>query len=273
MQHEPEPDPVNHLVGGVQRRHWDRDAERYHAEHADYLDTFHWCPERVTEADAQLLGAPQDLAGRTVLEVGCGSAPCGTWVADHTGARVIGLDVSVEMLRHAPVSPSGGGISLVQADAAVLPLATGSIDRVFSSFGAYPFIADLGPALAEVARVLRPDGWAVLAVNHPSAWVFPDDPGSLTAEIPYFQSSYLEFDDSGEDTGSAPESGQLDYAEFHHTMGDWIRAAASAGLQITDLVEPRWTQGTPDWGQWSGRRGEIFPGTAIFVLSPAPAGR
>ncbi|HIW90330.1 MAG TPA: class I SAM-dependent methyltransferase [Candidatus Corynebacterium avicola] len=265
MPDERSPNPANRMVGGVQRRHWDGDAERYHGDHADYLDTFHWCPERLTEADARLLGEPEELAGRTIVEVGCGSAPCACWLARNTGAHVIGLDVSMRMLQRAP---SGTGVSLLQADAAELPLATGSVDRLFSSFGAYPFIADLPAALSEVSRVLSPGGRAVLAVNHPSAWIFPDDPDSVAAEIPYFQDAYLEFDGDDGEVSVDGAAGQLRYAEFHHTMGDWVRAVATSGLALVDLVEPEWTPGTPDWGQWSQRRGELFPGTAIFILSP-----
>ena len=49
------------------RSWWDGDAGRYHREHQGYFDTFYWCPERVTEEDADLLG---DLTDLDVLEVG-----------------------------------------------------------------------------------------------------------------------------------------------------------------------------------------------------------
>src|SRR4051794_22574393 len=57
------------------RRWWDAAAPAYLAEHgADLGDVdFLWCPEGLREADAHLLG---DVAGRRVLEIGCGSAPC-----------------------------------------------------------------------------------------------------------------------------------------------------------------------------------------------------
>jgi hypothetical protein len=109
--------------------------------------------------------------------------------------------------------------------------------------------------------VLRPGGRGVIAVNHPGAWIFPDDPDELTAAIPYFQDAYLEWE-----RDDPADSGALRYAEFHHTMGDWVRAFATAGLRLVDLVEPEWRERTPTWGQWSAVRGEIFPGTAIFVL-------
>jgi len=243
----------------VQRRFWDADAQRYHQEHADYLDTFYWCPERLTEDDAHLLGAPESLAGLTVVEVGCGSTPCGDWVVQHRDCHVIALDISSEMLSRAPQRER---LDLIQADAAVLPLADDCADVLFSSFGGYPFVPDLTAAITEAARILRPGGRLIIAANHPMAWIFPDDPNSLTASIPYFQDAYLEWDDDA----------ALRYAEFHHTLGDWIRAFATAGLTLRDLVEPAWTPGVPAWGQWSPSRGQLFPGTAIFIaeLSPEP---
>src|SRR3954467_9847396 len=61
------------------RRWWDAAAPAYLAEHgSDLGDTdFLWCPEGLREADAHLLG---DVAGRRVLEIGCGSAPCARWL-------------------------------------------------------------------------------------------------------------------------------------------------------------------------------------------------
>ncbi|MGH3790922.1 MAG: class I SAM-dependent methyltransferase, partial [Pseudonocardiaceae bacterium] len=81
------------------RRWWDADADDYLAAHGEFLGAadFVWCPEGLRESDAGLLG---ELAGRRVLEVGCGSAPCARWLAAQ-GARVIGLDLSAAMLRHA----------------------------------------------------------------------------------------------------------------------------------------------------------------------------
>ena len=61
------------------RRWWDAAAPAYLAEHGSDLGDvdFLWCPEGLREADAHLLG---DVAGRRVLEIGCGSAPCARWL-------------------------------------------------------------------------------------------------------------------------------------------------------------------------------------------------
>jgi len=78
------------------RSWWDGDAEAYLAEHGEFLGAadFCWCPEGLREAQARLLG---EVAGRRVLEVGCGAAQCARWLAA-AGAYPVGLDLSAEML-------------------------------------------------------------------------------------------------------------------------------------------------------------------------------
>jgi SAM-dependent methyltransferase len=243
------------------RRWWDADAEDYQAEHGAFLgDTdFVWCPERLREADAQLLGEPAALAGASVLEVGCGAASCARWLAAR-GARVVALDLSAGMLRQAAEASARSGIAvpLVQAGAEQLPFADKCFDLACSAFGAVPFVADPGAVMREVARVLRPGGRWVFAVNHPMRWMFSDDPGpdGLTVTQSYFdRSPYVEVDADGTPS----------YVEHHRTVGDRIRDVVAAGLILEDLIEPEWPEElTETWGQWSPLRGELFPGTAIF---------
>ncbi|MFW0787595.1 class I SAM-dependent methyltransferase [Gordonia sp. CPCC 206044] len=244
---------------------WDHDAQNYHDEHGEFLGTyasdgdFVWCPERLREADVGLLG---EIAERDVLEIGCGSAPCSRWLAAH-GARVVGIDLSRRMLGIglAAMDADTRRVPLVQANAENLPFADASFDIACSAFGAVPFVADSAQVMAEVARVLRPGGRWVFAVNHPMRWMFLDDPGpdGLTVRIPYFdRTPYTEVDDAG----------TITYVEHHRTIGDRVREIRSAGLILDDIVEPEWPEGfTQEWGQWSPFRGQYFPGTAIFCCS------
>lgn len=241
------------------RRWWDADADRYQAEHGEFLGTagFVWCPEALREADAHLLG---EVAGRQVLEVGCGAAMCSRWLAAR-GGRPVAFDLSARMLAHARAGARATGIQvpLVQADAQHLPFRDDTFDIAFTAFGAVPFVADSARLMREVARVLRPGGRWVFAVTHPLRWCFPDDPGpaGLTASIPYWdRTPYVEFDEHGVPT----------YVEHHRTLSDRVRELVAAGFRLLDVVEPQWPAGhTREWGQWSPLRGAILPGTAIYV--------
>src|SRR6476661_9083994 len=124
------------------RRWWDAAAPAYLAEHGSDLGEadFLWGPEGLREADARLLG---DVAGRRVLEVGCGSAPCARWLR-RAGADAVALDLSAGMLSRAAElnRATGLAVPLLQADAGALPLADASVDLACSAFGGLPFVAD-----------------------------------------------------------------------------------------------------------------------------------
>jgi ubiquinone/menaquinone biosynthesis C-methylase UbiE len=241
------------------RRWWDRAADGYQREHGEFLGDadFVWGPEGLREADVGLLGP---VAGRRVLEIGCGAAQCARWLREQ-GAEVVALDVSSGQLLESRRIDAGRAqppVPLVQADATRLPVQDGSLDLACSAYGAVPFVADSAAVMREVARVLRPGGRWVFSVTHPIRWALPDDPTSHGLEVTtsYFdRTPYVELDPSGAVT----------YAEHHRTLGDRVREITAAGLRVVDLVEPEWPPSNRAvWGGWSPLRGRLVPGTAIF---------
>jgi len=249
------------------RGDWDRTADEYQAEHAEFLRDvgFVWCPEGLDEADERLLG---DTRGKKVLEVGCGAGQCGRYLVGE-GVSAFGLDLSLRQLQHSSRIDENSGHALpkVCATATNIPFAGDSFDLAFSAYGALPFVLDAGRVLAEVARVLRPGARFVFSVSHPVRWTMPDDPTAAGLQVTksYFdRSPYVERDDTGAVT----------YVEHHRTMGDWVRAIRAAGFELDDLLEPEWPEGHERiWGGFSRTRGRLSPGTAIFCcrLSDEPA--
>lgn len=122
-----------------------------------------------------------------------------------------------------------------------------------------PFVADPVQVFREVHRVLRPGGRWVFSVTHPIRWAFPDEPGpeGLSVAASYFDRvPYVEQD----------EQGHAVYVEHHRTLGDRVRDVVAGGFRLLDLVEPEWPAwNNQEWGGWSPLRGNLIPGTAIFV--------
>jgi len=241
------------------RRDWDAYADTYQSTHGEFLRDigFVWGPEGHTEEE---LGILADVAGKRVLEVGCGASQCARWLATR-GADAVGLDVSLRQLQHGRRIDDATGVRVptVLATGTHLPFAAGSFDVVFSSFGAMQFVSDESTAVAEVARVLRPEGVFAFSVTHPIRWAMPDDPSEagLVVTNSYFdRTPYVEVD----------EDEQVRYVEHHRTVGDWVRVLAAHGFALSDIVEPEWPEGHDRiWGGWGPVRGALIPGTAIFV--------
>lgn len=241
------------------RDDWDREADLYQREHGEFLGDarFVWSPEGLDEEQARLLG---DVRGRRVLDLGCGAAQCARWLRTE-GAFAIGVDLSLRQLQHARRLDDDTSIAVPTVVGSVtrLPFADASFDVVASAFGALPFVVDIGAALHEVRRVLRPRGAAAFSVIHPARRMFPDDPteSGKTITRSYFdRSAYVETDSFGRPA----------YVEPHHTLEDWVDAITRSGLVLQRLVEPEWPAGhTRVWGGWGPVRSALLPGTAIFV--------
>lgn len=102
--------------------------------------------------------------GGTALDAACGTGralPVMVAAVGSTG-RVVGVDLTPEMLAVAAAKGRGGG--LVRADVTDLPLPTASVDAILAA-GLLPHLDEVTVGLSELARVTRPGGR--LALFHP----------------------------------------------------------------------------------------------------------
>ena len=104
-------------------------------------------------------------AGHRVLDLAAGTATSSAALAA-TGARVVGCDFSLGMLRQGRGTP---GVDLVAGDALRLPFADASFDAVTISFGLRN-TADPRQALGEMLRVTRPGGRLVVCEFSSPTW-------------------------------------------------------------------------------------------------------
>jgi ubiquinone/menaquinone biosynthesis C-methylase UbiE len=104
-----------------------------------------------------------------ILDVGCGTGVF-TEAYLRQGARVAGVDLSLEMLRYGLQKPELSGMLPAVADMRRLPFADGSFDKTVS-ITAIEFVADGRRAVQELLRVTRKDGRLVIAtLNRLSPW-------------------------------------------------------------------------------------------------------
>jgi SAM-dependent methyltransferase len=210
---------------------WDADADDYQARHGPDLAAsggLAWGTTQVSESELRVLG---DVAGRDVLEFGCGAAQWSIALA-RLGARPVGIDLSERQLAHARrlVAEAGLDFPLIHASAERVPLPDASFDVVFCDHGAMTF-ADPYRTVPEAARVLRPGG--LFAFNHHTpieaiAWPLDGDRVTDRFVVDYFGMHRL---DDGETT------------TFQLPYGEWLRLFRENGFVVEDLLELRPAEG------------------------------
>jgi SAM-dependent methyltransferase len=103
-------------------------------------------------------GGPFPLAGREVLEIGCGRGGGASYVARYLSpARMTAIDFSEEAIGFCRRTHSAPNLEYRHGDAEALPFADDSFDAVINVESSFCY-ADMNRFLGEVRRVLRPGG-------------------------------------------------------------------------------------------------------------------
>lgn len=99
---------------------------------------------------------PKELAGRLVLDAGCGGGRYARLLGD-LGAKVLGVDLSASVNKAAALCEGLPNVQIAQADLLDLPVAEGAFDLVFS-IGVLHHSPDPRGAFAQITRRVKPGG-------------------------------------------------------------------------------------------------------------------
>ncbi|MTE19650.1 methyltransferase domain-containing protein [Streptomyces sp. TRM43335] len=212
------------------RRYWDGEAAASHGP----LARAHWARTEpawglwaTPESELSLL--PRDIAGKRVVELGCGTAYVSAWLA-RAGAHPVAVDLSHEQLATARAMREEFGLDfpLLHADAERVPCADGTFDLVVSEYGASLW-CDPRRWIPEAARLLTPGGRLVFMRYSPlfALCAAPDGPAAAALRRPQFGPGGL---------GRLELGGRVEFVLPH---GEMIRVLRDAGFTVEDLVEIR----------------------------------
>jgi SAM-dependent methyltransferase len=215
------------------RANWDRRSDEYQERNAAFIgrkDEPRWGMWQLPDSELGVLG---DVAGKDVLELGCGAAQWSILLSGR-GARCVGLDNSARQLEHARRLMDAAGVDfpLVHASADDVPLPDASFDVVFCDHGAMTF-ADPYRTVPEAARLLRPSGLFAFSHSTPLAMCcWSDETETMERRLvgPYFgMHRFADLEDEP--------------VEFNLPYGEWIRLFREHGFRVEALVEVRPPEG------------------------------
>lgn len=147
-----------------------------------------------------------EITDATVVDVACGSGRWGRIAYEQGAARVIGVDNSVAMLRQARLPVAAGDVTR-------LPVRSAMADVVLCGL-ALGHLPQIDIALAEIGRVLRPSGVALISDFHP----------------------YQALNGAQRTFHSAGQTFAVEH--YVHLAADYLQAGQAANLELTGLAEP-----------------------------------
>jgi ubiquinone/menaquinone biosynthesis C-methylase UbiE len=167
-----------------------------------------------------------DVAGRRVLDAGCGTGIYSEWLRAR-GAEVVGVDASREMLARArerlgvgDAERDGPPVEFHRADLAEpLDFPDESFDGVVSAL-VLDYVEDWHATFAEFARVLRPGGFLVFSVGHPVEEYVDNE------DVTYF------------DREQVTKQWDVEIPYYRRPLADVLEPLLDAGLRLDGIVEP-----------------------------------
>lgn len=195
---------------------YDSFAEGYTAETENNLINGYY-------ARPAIVGLAGDVAGRQILDAGCGSGPILAALRDR-GAIVTGFDSSAKMVELAR-RRLGADAALHVADiAGRLPFTDRAFDDVIASLVLH-YLEDWAGPLAELRRVLKPGGRLIVAVNHPFVY-----------KLCYPEADYFATVKHSEEYTFDGQKAVLTY--WHRPLHAMTDAFTAAGFRTMTISEP-----------------------------------
>lgn len=236
------------------KRWWEANGRSYQNECQIPIDV-HYGTGSPNENDLGLIGS---VAGKRVLEIGCGGAQCSIAFAKQ-GAVVTAVDVAASELEFARELAEQNGVSITfhQLNMEDLsPVISESQDVVFSAC-ALPFVDDMFSCFREVHRVLVNDGLFVFSQGHPVFGLA--NPETLVLEKSYFETGKIVLG----------EESDVPFATNYRKVSDLFNLLVEADFVVERMIEPD-SRGRYHYDPWYGRWNHTqalmrkLPATIIF---------
>lgn len=166
----------------------------------------------------------------TLLDVGCGTG-AHTAAFVRAGWSVTGIDISKDQLRLARER----GLDVVHGDATRLPFEDASFDAAVSMW-THTDIDDFDAALAEIARVLRPNGRFVYVGGHP-CFVGPHAVFAGARGVPDLVPGYFRTGRYSDGPGVVPNGLRAKVGAVHRTLGELLQTFLDAEFSLERFEE------------------------------------
>ena len=185
------------------------------------------------EEKPSLFSLAPDLAGKAVLDLGCGYGENCAEFKVMGASAVLGIDISEKML--AVATEEHPDIDFLRADMSDLSFIKEKYDVVFSSLALH-YVEDFAALTRGVYDLLNPGGYFIFSQEHPlttapisgAGW-FRDDDGNVL---------HYKLTDYGRGGERSTKWFVEGVRKYHRTFSEIVNTLCDAGFTVERMMEP-----------------------------------
>jgi trans-aconitate methyltransferase len=207
------------------------------------------------------------IAGKRVVDLGCGFGQLSRWLAAEGAASVLGIDLSEKMLARAAAETKSPAVTYRRADLETLELEPESADLIVSSM-AFHYVEDFARLAQTLHAALASGGPLAFSIEHP-IYAARAEPEWVTAADGRQAFAIADYGVEGRKVTNWIVDGVVKY---HRTIGTMLNIFRDAGFAYGAVDE--WTPSEdqlaahPEW-----RETEFTRPMFLIMAADKPAAR
>ncbi|MCR8642864.1 class I SAM-dependent methyltransferase [Paenibacillus sp. N1-5-1-14] len=175
-----------------------------------------------------------DLAGKSVLDLGCGFGWHCLYAREQQASSVVGIDISENMLHKAREMTTDPAVTYKQMPVEDIDFPNDSFDVVISSL-AFHYVDDFAALCKKVFNLLKPGGSFIFSAEHPiftsrndQNWHYDEEGNIMHWPIDDYQSEGVR------NTSFLTDN----VIKYHRTVATYMNNVIDAGFMIKAVREP-----------------------------------
>ena len=184
-----------------------------------------------------------DLAGKTILDLGCGDGNMGHYFLQNGAKSVVGVDISENMIAQATKNNSNPNMTFQLLKMEDISSLTQKFDIVYSSL-AFHYVQDINKLFADIHNLLNPNGTILFSQESPLVTASIFESTKPEKKIDVNGKQYFLLSDYGNESVRNNYWNDVPVTKYHRTYATMTMALINNNFKIVDIKDSYATEET-----------------------------
>ena len=184
----------------------------------------------------QIKAMMPDIKDKMILDLGCGDGGMSRYFAENGAKRVLGLDISNNMIKLAKSKTQQANVEYIVGEMENISKLNEKFDIVFSSL-AFHYVEDFEKLMADISGLLKPNGILLFSQEHPIATAIIPSNKNMKKYIEINGKRYFLLSDYNNNSCRSLNWNIEGVIKYHRNFSSIINAIIKSGMSVLQVGE------------------------------------